>query len=40
MKGNVQIRSQNVNLYYGPAKVLKDITFDIFDHTVTALIGP
>jgi phosphate transport system ATP-binding protein len=40
MKETVRIRSRNVNLYYGQAHILKDITFDIFDNTVTALIGP
>jgi phosphate transport system ATP-binding protein len=34
------IGSRNLNLYYDSARVLKDITFDIFEKTVTALIGP
>jgi phosphate transport system ATP-binding protein len=36
---NVQIRSQNVNLYYGPAKCSR-ISRRHLRHTVTALIGP
>ena len=37
---NVQIRAKNVNLYYGAARVLKDVSADIPGKNVTALIGP
>ncbi len=36
----VQIRTNNLNLYYDKAHVLKDVTFDILKNTVTAFIGP
>jgi phosphate transport system ATP-binding protein len=35
-----QIRTIGLNLSYGTAQVLKDITFDIGRKTVTAFIGP
>ena len=37
---NVQICAKNVNLYYGAARVLKDVSADILEKNVTALIGP
>ncbi len=37
---NVQICAKNVNLYYGAARVLKDVSADILENNVTALIGP
>lgn len=37
---NVQICAKNVNLYYGAARVLKDVSADIMEKNVTALIGP
>lgn len=36
----VQIATRKLTLYYGSARVLKDISFDIQAKTVTALIGP
>ena len=36
----VLVSSRGVNLYYDSARVLKDITFDIREKQVTALIGP
>ncbi|MBL3539840.1 phosphate ABC transporter ATP-binding protein PstB [Aminivibrio sp.] len=36
----VQISAKNVNLYYGAARVLKDVSVDILEKNVTALIGP
>lgn len=36
----VQIATRKLTLYYGSARVLKDISFDIKAKTVTALIGP
>ena len=35
-----KIVTQNVNLYYGEAHALKDISLNIREKTVTALIGP
>lgn len=35
-----QIAARNLNLYYGNEKVIKDVSFDIEERTVTALIGP
>jgi len=37
---NVKISTQSVNLYYGSYHALKDITFDIYDRAITAIIGP
>lgn len=36
----IQIETRNVNLYYGRSRVLMDVTLDIPEKTVTALIGP
>ncbi|HPF85692.1 Phosphate import ATP-binding protein PstB 3 [bioreactor metagenome] len=36
----IQISAKNVNLYYGAARVLKDVSADILEKNVTALIGP
>jgi phosphate transport system ATP-binding protein len=36
----VKIKTNAVNLYYGSFHALKDITFDIFDRKITAIIGP
>jgi len=36
----IQICAKNVNLYYGAARVLKDVSADILENNVTALIGP
>ncbi len=36
----ILVSSRGVNLYYDSARVLKDITFDIMEKQVTALIGP
>lgn len=41
MKGDdVKIRVRDFNFYYGEAKALKDISFDIFENRVTGIIGP
>lgn len=40
MMERVQIGTKRLNLYYGSAHVLKDVTFDIYEKTVTAFIGP
>lgn len=36
----IKIRAEHLNLYYGKFQALKDITLDIRENTVTALIGP
>jgi phosphate transport system ATP-binding protein len=36
----VKIRAEHLNLYYGNFQALKDVTLDIRENTVTALIGP
>lgn len=36
----VHISTRGLDLYYGSAKVLKSVTFDIYRNTVTAFIGP
>jgi phosphate transport system ATP-binding protein len=36
----IQIETKNLNLYYGEDKVIKDVSFNIYERTVTALIGP
>ena len=36
----VQISTRNVNLFYGTTRVLKDISLEILEKNVTALIGP
>jgi len=37
---NVKLAVKSVNLYYGAFQALKDVTFDIYDRTITAIIGP
>lgn len=37
---NYKLESKNVNVYYGPKKVLDNINFNVVENTVTALIGP
>ena len=37
---NTQISTKDLELYYGKARVLKNISFDIGEKTVTAFIGP
>lgn len=39
-KGTAKIRTENVNLYYGDFRALKDISLDIPDRAITAIIGP
>jgi phosphate transport system ATP-binding protein len=35
-----KIATKAVNLHYGPSHALKDITLDIYDNAITAIIGP
>lgn len=37
---NVKLSTKSVNLYYGAYHALKDVTFDIQERTITAIIGP
>jgi len=36
----MKVEAKNVNVYYGPDHVLKDVSLSIKKHTVTAFIGP
>jgi phosphate transport system ATP-binding protein len=36
----IQIETKNLSLYYGQDKVIKNVSFDINERMVTALIGP
>jgi phosphate transport system ATP-binding protein len=40
MVPEVKISARDVNFYYGKTRALKDITLDIYEKQVTALIGP
>ena len=40
MENNVKIKVENLNLYYGTNHALKDVSMDIYENKVTALIGP
>ncbi|MFO7636853.1 MAG: phosphate ABC transporter ATP-binding protein PstB [Clostridia bacterium] len=40
MKEQPKIRTVNLNLFYGNAQALKDVTIDVSERMVTALIGP
>lgn len=40
MDGNMKMRSENVNFFYGRQQALKNINLDILSHRVTAIIGP
>ena len=37
---NVKLKTEAVDLYYGNFHALKDVTFDIYEHAITAIIGP
>ena len=37
---NIKIRTNSLNLYYGTRHALCDVTFDIPECTITAIIGP
>ena len=37
---NVKLSVKSINLYYGSYHALKDVTFDIYDRNITAIIGP
>lgn len=36
----VEVRIENLNLWFGNAHILKDISMEVYDKKVTALIGP
>ncbi len=36
----MKVEAKNVNVYYGPDHVLRDVSLNIKKHTVTAFIGP
>ena len=37
---NTKISIENVNLYYGDFKALKDVSLNLREHSITAFIGP
>jgi phosphate transport system ATP-binding protein len=37
---NIKVSAQSVNFYYGKVQALKNVTFDMFENNITALIGP
>jgi phosphate transport system ATP-binding protein len=37
---SIKLKTERVDLYYGSYHALKNVTFDIFEHTITAIIGP
>ncbi len=39
-KTDVRMKTEGLNIYYGPKQAIKNVTLDIFTHRVTALIGP
>lgn len=39
-KGDIKVRTERLNLYYGNTHALKDITIKVRANAVTALIGP
>ncbi|MFH1246094.1 MAG: ATP-binding cassette domain-containing protein, partial [Candidatus Omnitrophota bacterium] len=40
MQGKTHISVQGLNVFYGASQALKDITVDIPDKKITAIIGP
>ena len=40
LRQSVKLETKSVNLYYGAYHALKDVTFKIYDNTITAIIGP
>ena len=40
MNNKIRIKVENVNFYYGNQQALKNITLDIYQNRVTAIIGP
>jgi phosphate transport system ATP-binding protein len=39
-QGAVALRLEDVNVYYGQAQAVKDVTLDVYENQITALIGP
>lgn len=37
---NIKLETKAMNLYYGSYHALRDVTFDIHDRAITAIIGP
>jgi len=40
LKQSVKLKTVSVDLYYGSFHALKNVSFDIFEHAITAIIGP
>ena len=39
-RNGAKIAIENVNFWYGPVQALRDINLKIYEHEVTAFIGP
>ena len=39
-KNVIKLKIKDLNLYYGSYHALKDVTFDIYEKSITAIIGP
>jgi len=40
IKKEIKLKTEAVDLYYGSFHALKNVSFDIFEHVITAIIGP
>ena len=40
LKQRIKLKTEAVDLYYGPYHALKDVSVDIYEHAITAIIGP
>ena len=40
MESKTKISTRNLNLYYGENHALKNINLDLYEHKITAFIGP
>jgi len=40
MSNKVKIKVENINFFYGKSRALKNISMDIYENQVTAIIGP
>ena len=37
---NIVIRTEDLNIYYGKRKILEDVNVDIYENSISAVIGP
>ena len=40
VEAKTKISARSLNLYYGENHALKDISLDLYEHKITAFIGP